>query len=233
MVKLGKIALIGLCLSAVALTQVQADQTTVSFDSGTKTMFDQGNTALFGGTAADGDGDVLQLGYFTGANFSGQFVVLAGETSANGAALIPGSNGTGTEPYSDLSIGDLSENGAGDGTFALSLDFITSSNSGNNLPAAGTQLALRFYNTTTITPSSLYNTVTSSLWVWAAPATPPSTVTLSLDDANLVWESIARLGQSSNTAFHTTIPIPEPSTFASMLTGAGMLGFVVIRRRRR
>jgi hypothetical protein len=232
MVKLRNIALIGFCFSVAALSQVQADQTTVSFDSGSKTVFNQGSTALFAGTALDGDGDVLQLGYFTGANFTGQFVILAGEGTTN-TALIPGSNGTGTEPYNKLSIGDLSENGAGAGTFAVSLDFIPTTTSGNNLPSAGTQLALRFYNGTSIATSTFYNTASSSLWTWTAPATPPSAVTLSLDDANLVWESIVRLGQSGTTAFHTTIPVPEPSTITSLLAGAGMLGLVVIRRRRR
>ena len=232
MVKLRKIALLSLALCVAALAQIRADQTTVSFDSGNQTVFDQGNTPLSGGTTVDGDGFVLQLGYFTGANFTGNFIVLAGEGTANSAALIPGSNGTGTESYNDLSIGDLTANGAGNGQFAVSLDFITSTTSGNNLPTAGTQLALRFYNTPSITPGSLYNTVSSSLWTWTAPATPPSNVTLSLDDANLVWESIVRFGQPGSTAFHTTV-VPEPATVSSFVLGAGFLGAVLIRRRRR
>src|SRR4029077_15458430 len=60
-------------------------------------------------------------------------------------------------------------------------------------------------------------------------------VNLSLDDSGLLWESIVKNGQAAGSAFHTTIPtaIPEPSTIVSMLTGAGMLGLIVIRRRPR
>lgn len=237
MVKHRKIAFLGLCLSAALFTQLRADQTTVSFDSGTQTIFDNpalhGNTdvALSGGTSADGNGTVLQLGYFSGPNFTGTFTALSGEGSAN-MGIIPGS--VPAETYNKTSIGDLNVNGAGNGTFALSLDFVLGDPlTGNNLPANGTQLAIRFYNGTTMANSSFFNTVTDSLWVWKTPATPPASVTLSLDDANLVWESIARVGQAGSTAFHTTIPIPEPSTMVSMLTGAGMLGLIVIRRRRR
>jgi hypothetical protein len=227
MVKHRKIAVIGVCLSALSLTCVRGDQTTVSFDSGSQIVFDQGSTPLSGGTTADGDGFVLQLGYFTGANFTGTFIPLSGEGSAN-TGIIPGS--VPAEQYNKTSIGDLNVNGAGNGTFALSLDFIAGDLlTGNNLPANGTQLAIRFYNGTTMASSTFYNTVTDSLWVWKSPATPPASVTLSLNDASLVWESIVR-GQAASTAFHTTISaIPEPSTYALMCLGA--LGMMVLRRR--
>jgi hypothetical protein len=203
-----------------------ADTTTVAFDSGSQTLFNQSNAVLSGGSSNDGNGDVLQLGYFTGANFTGSWVPLSGQGSAN-TAVISGSNDN--ETYNQTSIGDLNGNGAGDGTFAISLDFVSGNpTSGNNLPAANTQLAIRFYNGTTIAGSTFYNTVTDSLWKWQAPTTPPSVVTMSLDDTGLVWEG------GSNSAFHTTIAtaVPEPSTVASVLLGVGLLTMARPRRSR-
>jgi PEP-CTERM motif len=228
-----RIGIISLCLVA-AFQVVRADTTTVSFDSGDFMIFDNpalhggSDVALSGGTTADGNGDVLQLGYFTGPNFSGTFVPLSGETSLNNATI---SGSSPAEPYNKTSIGDLNTNGAGDGTFALSLDFVSgNANSGNSLPSAGTQLALRFYNNTTIASSSFYNTVTDASWLWTAPATPPSFVTISLNDSPLIWESIAAKGQAAGTAFHTTIAaIPEPSTIA--LLGLSLIGVPLARRR--
>src|SRR5260370_35596680 len=116
----------------------------------------------------------------------------------------------------------------------MSLNFILGSGtSDNSLPAANTQLALRFYNGTTIAGSTFYNTVTDSLWKWGALATPPSTVTMSLNDPGLLWESIVLDGQPANTAFHTTIsvtPVPEPPTWSLLaLAGLGSLAMTMTR----
>lgn len=227
-----------LCASStIAISR--ADTTSVAFDSGNggaPRLFDQNNTALSAGTTADGDGFVLQLGYFTGANFTGTFVPLSGQGSAN-TGIVPGSNDA--ETYNKTSIGDLNLNFqgsgfTGSGAFALQLDFtVGDPTTGNNLPANGTPLAIRFYNGTTIAGSTAYNTVSSTAtnWQWATPSTPPTTLTLSLDDPGLVWESIVRFGQASNTAFHTTI-VPEPTTITSFVVGSGLLALAVARRRR-
>ena len=120
-------------MSAVAVIQFASaqDTTRVSFDSGSQTLFNNLSTALTGGSTTDGNGAVLQLGYFTGVNFTGTFVPLSGEGSLN-TAIISGSNSS--ETYNHTSIGDLTTNGAGDGTFALFLDFASgSATSGNSL----------------------------------------------------------------------------------------------------
>ena len=204
------------------------DQTTVSFDSGAQTVFDQGTNPLTGGTSADGNGAVLQLGYFSSAsdnnNFTGTWIPLSGQTSLNTA-------------YNNTSIGDRNSAGAGDGTFALSLVFVVGDpNTGFSFPAAGTPLSLRFYNGTSIATSTFYNTVSNNIWDWKAPqpSNIPNTVAISLDQtAGLLWESIVVNGQSGASAFHTTIAVPEPSTVSLICFGLAAAPFAYLRRRRR
>ena len=218
----------------LAIGTVQGQTTTVNFDSGDFQILDQNTAAtnpLTAGAAGDGNGAIIQLGYFSGANFTGTFTPLSGQGSAN-TAIVPGSSPP--EMYNQTSIGDRSAFFAGAGTFSLQLSFtLTDSTSNNNLPAAGTQLAIRFYNGTTLANSSFFNTVssTSATWLWQAPNTPPALVEISLNDPGLVWESIVRAGQSANTAFHTTIPIPEPSTIALLGFALAAAPVVYIRRR--
>jgi hypothetical protein len=127
-------------------------------------------------------------------------------------------------------------NGGGDGSFFLSLNFVAgNATSGNSFPSsASVPLALRFYNGTTVANSTFYNVVSDDLWLWKSPITPPSNVTISLDDTGLEWLSVF-LGQNANTAFHTTISIaavPEVSTVTCALLCVGGLGLHAIRRRR-
>ena len=183
---------------------------------------------------------MLQLGYYDGAsvlnNFAGTWVPLSGLTSLN-TAVIPGGasvNPSG-ETYNQTSIGDMTANGAGNGTFGISLNFVAgSATSGNSLPQSSTiPLALRFYNSTSIASSTFYNVVSDDLWVWMTPATPPNVVNISLDNIGLEWLSIAQ-GQAANSAFHTTISItavPEVSTYVSAFLCAVMTTVHLVRRR--
>ena len=227
------LALIATCLT-LAVGAVHGQTTTVNFDSGDFQILDQNTAAtnpLTAGPAGDGNGAILQLGYFTGANFTGTFVPLSGQGSAN-TAIVPGSSPP--EMYNQTSIGDRGAFFAGPGTFSLQLSFTsTDPTSNNNLPASGTPLAIRFYNGTTLASSTFFNTVssTSTTWQWQSPNTPPALVEISLNDPGLLWESVVRAGQASNTAFHTTIPIPEPSTIA--LIGFALVGAPIVYLRRR
>jgi PEP-CTERM motif len=247
-----KLLIATICLASAGLQFVRADSTTVTFDSGDFMIFDNpalhsgSDVALTGGNSMiDGDGAVLQLGYFTGATsgsnaFTGTWVPLSGQTSLN-TALVPGADPA-TETYAQTSIGDRHNFFAGDGTFALSLTFtVGDAMSGNSLPPAGTILAIRFYNGTSLLTSSYYNTVSNgatsnNTWAWAAPTSsnPLVNVSLSLNDPSLVWESVVLDSQSANTAFHTTIAIPEPSTLALVCLGlVGVpLGYRRFRRAR-
>lgn len=202
--------------------------TTVTFDSGSETVFYvNGVTPLSGGTSTDGNGTVLQLGYFSGAsvsnNFSGTWTPLTGNLGANSA-------------FSTTSIGDLNGSGAGDGTYANSIVFTTGGGSVDGVfPSATTiPLAIRFYDATTVGGASNYNTVSNDAWLWQTPAESPNdpTIFLSLDDSGLEWESIAVFSQAGSTAFTTSIAtaIPEPSMSLLSLLGTAA---VFLRRRRR
>src|SRR4051812_8392617 len=82
-----------ICLVAASEVALSQNSTQVNFDSGSKTVMNQANTALTAGPVGDGNGAVLQLGYFTGAtdvnnNFTGTWVPLSGQGSANTDVVI-------------------------------------------------------------------------------------------------------------------------------------------------
>ena len=200
----------------------KAQQTTISFDSGAQFLYSNSakTTQLTAGILTTiGDGAVLQLGYYNAATvatpFAGTFIPLSGVTSANTA-------------YNNTSIGDLNSNGAGNGQFALSLSFTQgNSTTGNNLPTVGTPLSIRFFSDTTIAASKLFNAVadpTNANWLWQTPAIPGPTETISLDQTGLVWQG------GATSAFFTSLPVPEPSTFA--LAAMGLVGTGWMMRRR-
>ena len=73
--------------AALSLTGIKAQSTSVNWSNTTTPLLDFSGVALSAGlTPADGDGDVLQLGYFdqnNGAGFLGNFVPITGQGSLN------------------------------------------------------------------------------------------------------------------------------------------------------
>ena len=220
-------------LFLAAAMQSDATLVTVNFDSGsspgyTMTNFN-GTTPLTGGTATDGNGAVLQLGYFSSGTsstpFAGTWVALTGQGGANSA-------------FSTTSIGDATANGAGTGTFAMSLSFNTAvANTTNSLPTAGTPLGFRIYNNTTIASSTFYETISSTLtsWQWQTPADAPfqPILNLTLDDplASLRRENGTGAGAAATATFNTNIStVPEPSVL--VLGGLAGMGMLSSRRRK-
>jgi len=226
------LALLGMAQAAAhGAAQVQ-----VNFDSGSQALFNQPGFLLHPGSAADGDGTVLQLGYYdaatVGNNFAGVWHPLTGAGSLN----VGGDTGSGLT-FNTTSIGDIGGGAApgGSGIFAFSLVFnATVAGTFNDLPGATTiPLAIRFYDGASIGASSYFNVVSHDAWLWKLPATPsplPPTVNLSLSDAGLEWQSIAA-GQSPATAFRTSLPvIPEPGS--ALLVICGSMALAGSRRRR-
>jgi len=228
---LNRLLLAALCLP---LTLYAGSQTQVNFDSGTRFMSNFGGTLLSPGSAADGDGAVIQLGYYAGGTaanpFLGTWHALTGEGSLNTG----GDTGSGLA-FTTTSIGDIGGGASpgGSGVFGFSLVFDSAvAGTFNALPGATTiPLAIKFYNGTSIGASTYFNTVSNAAWLWQTPINPnplPPIINLSFDDAGLQWESIVTHGQSAATAFHTTV-VPEPDTIFNVLP---CLAAIALRWRR-
>jgi len=228
------------CLIAAPCIPGRSSIVTIAFDNGSFQIVNQLSVALTAGTSLDGDGAVLQLGYYNGAsagsNFLGVWVPLTGEGSLNTGGVVLD---TTSEPFNKTSIGDANFDSSGAGTFGITVTFDTANaNTSSSLPAAGVPLALRFYNNTTIAASTFFNVVSSDAWGFVSPAAPQTNahVNMSLDESGLKWLSINggtefAGGQSASTAFKTTIPVPEPSAAMAAIAGLGCL--LSYRRRQK
>ena len=187
--------------SAAATFQVTLGANSVVFKN-------NGGTALSSGTSADGDGTVLQLGYYTASTtldpFSGSWVAMTG----------PGTS------Y-QTTMGDSGNNP--NGVFKLTILF-TAGSLLFTAPADGTPLALRFYDSTSIATSTYFNAVsdTTGAFNWVTPAEPKSTAALTFLTPGVVWQD------GSGSAYRTTIAVPEPCSLLLSVLG---LGALAVRRR--
>jgi hypothetical protein len=178
---------------------------------------------LSAGGLANGDGALLELGYFSSAtpagtgNFSGTWIPLTGPNSGN------------TE-FALSSIGD--GEGPNGEAYPLWAFDTARPNSVAVMPAVGTVLSIRFYNAQSLAASTFFNTVSNDTWLWKAPGlsapTPPQ-VLMSLQDGSLEWQSISVSGQAGTTAFTTSLPVPEPTS--AFLVAVGAAGLMMRRRR--
>ncbi len=161
------------------------------------------SSPLSAGTALDGDGTLIQLGFYTGATPSNPFLGSWVELATS-------------------SIGDTGVNEAG--RFNVSTTLIEGS---FNAPVPGTPLAIRYYDGLTAATSTYFNAAsdTTGPWNWVAPATQPPILDLKITKLTSVFQS-GIFG-----AFQTTIStgVPEPTLPTLLLVGGG---FWCMRRRR-
>lgn len=187
-----------------------------------------GITPLDAGTAADGDGAAIALGYFAGgdpaAPFSGTWIPLTGPRAAN-PALPP------------TSIGDHASNVAGPyGFFQVLVEFDQASpQSVQDIPEPGTRLAVAIYNGPTPSTSTHFNIATNDAWRWTAPSLVPEILTINLNAPGTQWHG------GPETARIAAVPLAEfpgtilPARLVNLSTrafvGAGdqalMPGFVL------
>jgi hypothetical protein len=160
------------------------------------------------------DGAILGLGYYTlgtpSSPFAGSWVPFTG----------PGTS------VPDTTIGTKVVGVDQAGLFNLSISF-SDSHSGIPFPAPGAPLAIRFYDSTSLETSTYFNAVSSAGggWNWIDPTDPQTVISLTLTDPGLVWLD------GPESAFRTTIPIPEPHT--AFLAAAGFAALLGNRKRLR
>jgi hypothetical protein len=156
---------------------------------------------LSAGTSANGDGTLLQLGFYSSATASDPFV---------GSWIV----------LATSSIGDLGVNQQG--RFSVSTTLVEGSFIS---PTPGTPLAIRYYDGFTAATSTYFNAASdvTGAWNWVAPGDPVPVLNLQITKLSSVFES-GVVG-----AFQTRIStgIPEPTAMALLLVG---VGFFVLRR---
>lgn len=216
----------------------------LNFDSGGFTLQNNAGADLTGGSAGTPfDGEVIQIGYFSGAgtgndnNFVGNWIPLTGEGSVNYVA----------NTQYDTSVGDAP--GAFDppnNQFSASVTFDTLLHT--LLPPVGTVLSIRIYDRATLAASTSFMTLSNNLWKWPTPGSPtdPGSIgNLSLGDPGLRVENRLGAGGTVSTAngspatpdgngnLRTNVAIgpviPEPS--CSLLALAGCAAFLARRRK--
>lgn len=185
-------------------------------------LANDGVTPLNGaGTNANGDGFVLQLGYYTGATsvnpFLGTWVPVFGP-------------GTSNSLFSTASMGDnVATTGTND-KFSFSGTITDSTPSTEiGIPAAGQIMTIRYYNAASLASSTFFGAVSDPAWVWESPSSPPPTQGMSFRFYN---DSTA-MYQGGATAPETNLSysaVPEPASVSIL---AGGLALAAILRRRR
>lgn len=198
----------------------------LNIDSGSYTLKNSDNlTPLSGGLpAVVGDGDVVQIGYYTAATsgnlFAGTWVPLTGNGGAN-------------SDFATTSIGDNPDAGAGDGSFAFAaggttagdtyLNFVQGSSTSGVMPGNGQIMSVRFYNGTAVATSTAYGVASDADWAWMSPSSAPLNMNFSLDDPAVTWFN-NQIGYTG-----TALAVPEPSVAALVALGLLIsLGYLLI-----
>ncbi len=220
--------ILGLLVAAALTSQVLAQQKYTLSNSSITLYKDRNGVALDNQnpiTAGNGQGQLVQLGYFSTATdsnlFSGNFIPLAqfnSGDSSSGTTNIPNGRISLTVQF-DLSL--QATNFPASPAVAGTLSYAAL----NSYPAAGAPLAIRWYDTTNT--SGFYNSVSATNWDWVSPTNiSAASIVLNPDAASF---PVGLAFQSAANPYVATIP--EASTFACV--GMGLFMLVTIRRFRR
>ncbi len=232
---------LGIIFTFVAIGGTALGQGTTSVDwsnSNTTLLRDQSGVALSAGGNGNNNGDLIQLGYYDAATssnpFAGNWVALTGAgpqlttigDDRNGSGLADGRFDFTTTWHIGTNNVDVFDSAFDNNPYTTKSQFtITSA-----LPSAGQILSIRFYDTTTVTPTSHYNAVSNTNWTWSAPTDGGTNLNaISLTQANLVWQSVLVFNMTG-TEFRTVLAIPEPATIALLSVGLAAIPF--LRRRK-
>jgi len=195
--------------TALSETAAALVATKVEMRNGADTVFRDSGAAPLGAGAldVDGDGHVVQFGYYNQATvtnpFSGTWVPLSGAGATNTWRT---------------TIGDNVVNGpAADGRFNISIFFQPGTPNGFDFPpSTNIPMAIRFYDDFSIQAARRFNAVanTTGAWNWKDDGRIDIVIE-NPNDAALAWEG------GPGSAYRTTIPIgvPEPSALALLLAG--------------
>ena len=157
---------------------------------------------LSAGSAATGDGTLVQLGYYSSATqvtpFAGTWVTLATTSMGDDSVNISGKFAT-----TSTLVG---------GAFAA--------------PSVGTPLAIRFFDGVSVGTSSYFNAVSniSGGWNFVAPTDPTLSLNMVIDKTSDIVFQSGEVG-----AFQTRLAIPEPSSL--LLIGVATSTLLLRRRR--
>lgn len=219
------------CLALFTAFSQGASLVTVNISTDNRVLRDAAGAALTGGSTADGNGAVVQVGYYTNATVGNNF--------GNALSTFVPLTGEGSLFNVVTTIGDANANGAGSGTlFSNALNIFAGLNGGANdglFPTVGTPLSIRFFNATTIAASTFSESISNNLWLWKAPAAAPTQpiLNLFLDDAGLVAKNPLNVNAgtagTSLRTFTPTASAPEPASSALLMVG---LVSLAVRRRR-
>ncbi|MCE9609336.1 MAG: PEP-CTERM sorting domain-containing protein [Chthoniobacter sp.] len=224
-----KILNLSIAITTLALTVCEAATISISIDSGAKSIRDDSNVPLSAGNLGTAlDGTQVRLGYFSDGTNGAPF----GTTGADAISTFVALTGPGTPFGINFTIGDSVGNSPGNGELFVDAFSISTGIADGLLPAAGTPLVLRFFNTAQTLVLDVSNT--SGLWNWATPQVVPPSKNLSLDDVGTVIRGsglnnrgTVAIASSPQTLNPTAAP--EPTSAALLMVG---LTSLVARRRR-
>jgi len=228
-----KLNLTLITLVAFAHTPIQAATYSISASS-VIVWKDSSDSALSrGDSATDGDGSVIQIGYFLGVSSLKDTSTF---TTSDWAAFTPFTGlGSPNDTAFDTTIGDNVSNpgsNAPAGMYSLGISYNDAIN--NGLPGTippEIRLGVRVYNSTEGATGN-FNTVTrnNSAWVLTKPhddfdpGSDPQLVINNTTISTLTWQD------GGANAFKTSITaVPEPSSFALL----GLGGMALLFRRRK